>query len=206
MIQVYRHRMADIRASSIYIFYSHSDGVHDRGTSRIAWRDHGAIWGDSRGRTGDAYGLCVRLGEDEIFTPDLHEQMRSLFEYANTYGGKYVMPVMTKEDESLYTVRDLCDAFLKNYSLLQNPDDFTSPPPEEWGFYPEERVTPYVDERSPFPSKYETELQKAYEKYRTRTGYIPRATTTTSIRYDTTNPGVVTAWQRLLDAEIREKP
>jgi len=107
----------------IYVFYSNYLGKHLYGTSKIALDKYGAIFGQARGHQGNAWGICVTACPPAIITTDdLDKQLRELCEFANTYAGRILVPILSSEDSDnkILSMRDICQSFLKTRTICQD--------------------------------------------------------------------------------------
>lgn len=50
----------------IFVFGSNLDGIHAGGAAKFAMFNHGAVWGEGVGRTGDAYAIPTMMSLERI--------------------------------------------------------------------------------------------------------------------------------------------
>ena len=71
----------------IFVFGSNLSGIHGAGSAKYAFENHGAVWGEGDGRTGNAYAIATKdFNVYSTLTLDqIHHNIDKFLAYANAH-------------------------------------------------------------------------------------------------------------------------
>lgn len=69
--------------NGIYVFFSNSQGIHDKGTAKVAYEKFGAVWGKASCTMGQSYGLMIKfVSEPRVEERFMVAQIETLYRIA----------------------------------------------------------------------------------------------------------------------------